>query len=225
MLYLQMGLSQFENGNYPGALKSLLEAERLDPANPVIQNNLGLTYFMREHYDLSEKHFKKALQLEPKFSEARNNLARVLIEEAKYPAAEAELKIVLDDLTYSGFAKAYSNLGLSKFNQNQFSEAAKAFTKALDVDREDCTANTYYGRSLFEMKDYPKAASALDRGISFCQKQLFDEPHYFSALTYYRLGQKRKSIARFEEVVKLYPNGRYRDKAQAMLDLIRKDSE
>ena len=105
LLYMQLGISQIDGEDYPNALKSLLEAEKLDSTNPVIQNNLGLTYFLRERYDLAEKHLTKAVNLDPKYSDARNNLARVLIEQTKYVAAEKELKIVLNDLTYSGFAK------------------------------------------------------------------------------------------------------------------------
>lgn len=221
-LYLQMGTSSFENGDYPNALKALMEAEKLDPQNPAVQNNLGLIYFMRERYDLSERHLRRALELQNNFTDARNNLARVLIEKGRYNEAEKELNKVLDDLTYQGFARAYINLGLLHFNKKNFSAAATAFGRSIDMQNDDCIANNYYGRSLFEMKDYARATQALDRAISFCQKQLFDEPHYYSALAYYREGQKSKSVARFEEIIKIYPNGKYRDKAKDMLELIGK---
>lgn len=224
-LYLQLGTSQLQNEDYPNALKSLLEAEKLDDTNAIVQNNLGLTYFMRERYDLSQKHFLKAITLNPNYSDARSNLARTYIEVLKFAEAEKELSIVLNDLTYSGFGKAHINLGLSKFNQKQYQAAAKNFAKAIEIDPENCPANSYYGRSLFELKDYEKATRALDRAISYCQKQLYDEPHYFSAVAYYRLGEKEKSVARFQEVLKIYPNGIYRDKARGMLDLIRKGAQ
>lgn len=224
LLYLQMGVSQLENEDYPNALRSLLESEKLDPSNAITQNNLGLAYFLRERHAMAEKHFRKAVSLDPKYSDARNNLARILIEQGKYVGAEKELKLVLDDLTYTGFAKAYINYGLLMFNQKKFDAALGYFDKSIQSEKDNCLANTYYGRSLFEMKDYERAAVALDRGISFCQKQLYDEPHYFSAVTYYRLKQKEKSIARFQEILKLYPNGKYRDKSRDMLDLIRKEN-
>lgn len=223
-LYLQIGVTQLENEDYPNALRSLLESERLDPTNHITQNNLGLAYFLRERLDLSEKHLRKALTLESKYSEARNNLARVLIEQNKYTLAEAELKIVLNDLTYSGFSKAYINYGLLMFNQKRHEQALHYFDKSIEIERDNCIANSFYGRSLFELQEYEKAAVALDRSISFCQKQLYDEPHYYSALTYYRLNQKQKSVARFQEILKIYPNGKYRDRARAMLDLIRKEN-
>ena len=221
-LFLRMGSSQFENGNYPAALSDLLKAEELDPKNPAIQNNLGLVYFMRQRYDLAEKHARRALSINNKYSEARNNLARILIEEGKFQDAEKEIRIVIDDLTYPSVDKAYVNLGLAQFNQKNYSEAKESFLHAMNASRDNCVANAYYGRSIFEMKDYSKATSALDTAIGFCQRALFDEPHYYSALAYYRLGDKEKSMARFTEIVKLYPEGKYREKSKAMLEMLRK---
>lgn len=224
-LHLRVGTSYYEGGNYPQALAELLNAEKLDRTNPVVQNNLGLVYFMRERYDLAVTHLQKAVELKPSYTDARNNLARVLLESGKYTAAEEQLKIVLNDLTYTGMARAWVNMGLLKFSQKKWSEASQAFAKALQESRDNCMANSYYGRSLFEMKQYDRAAENLDRAVGFCQKENFDEPHYYSALAWYRLGDKDRSIARFEEVRKLYPEGKYREKASAMLDLIRKGVE
>ncbi|MBC7372115.1 MAG: tetratricopeptide repeat protein [Bdellovibrionaceae bacterium] len=221
-LYLKMGASQFENGNYPAAMSALLQAEKLDDKNPVIQNTLGITYFARQRNELAEKHIRRAIELDKNYTEARNNLARVLIQVGKYDEAEKEIRIVLNDLTYPAIDKAYINLGLAQFNQKHFAESKESFLRAMNATRDNCVANTYYGRSIFEMKDYEKAAPALDNAIGFCQKILFDEPHYYSALTYYRLGQKDRSVARFEEIIRFYPEGKFRDKAKAMLALIRK---
>lgn len=221
-LYLRLGASQIENGNYPAALRDLQTAESFDSSNAAIQNNLGQVYFFRDRLDKSVEHFSRAIQLNPKYSDARNNLARAYIEQGKFAEAEKELKIVLDDLTYGGTDKAYINLGLSKFNQKDYPAARTAFERVLATQTDDCVANTYFGRTFFETKDYPRAAESLDRAIGFCQKNLYDEPHYYSALAYYRLGDKSKSIARFEELIKYYPTGKYREKAKGMLSLIRK---
>lgn len=221
-LYLQMGASELETGNYPSALRDLLKSEQLDPSNPATQNNLGLVYFFRDRYDLSEKHLRKALALDAKYTEARNNLSRILIEIGNFPEAEKELQLVLNDLTYQTPEKAYINLGLVKFNQKDFVAARNAFAKVLETTPDDCVSNTYFGRTFFETTDYARAAETLDRAIGFCRKNLFDEPHYYSALAYYRMSEKSKSIIRFEEVIKYYPTGKYREKAKGMLSLIRK---
>ena len=135
------------------------------------------------------------------------------------------MKIVFNDLTYAGIPKAYINWGLSRFLQKDYNGAQSAFAKVLEAQSDDCVGNTYYGRSLFEQKDYARAAEALDRAVGFCQKNLIDEPHYYSALAYYRLGEKSKAVARFEEIVRLYPQGKYRDKSKALLEMIRKGQQ
>ncbi len=221
-LYLRMGATQIESGDYPAALRNILAAEELDPSSPVIQNNLGLVYFLRERYDLAEKHLQKAVSLDPKYSEARNNLSRVYLEQKKYDLAEKEVQVVVNDLTYSNPEKAYINLGLIKFDRKQYPAARAAFMRALKAVPDDCIASNYVGRTYFESEDYSQAAEALDKAIGFCQKSLFDEPHYYSAVAYYRLGEKSKAIARFEELIKYYPSGTYREKAKGMLNLIRK---
>ena len=221
-LYLRMGVAQMESNNYPYALRDLMVAEKLDPKNPVIQNNLGLVYFFRERYDLAEKHLRNAVRLDEAYTEARVNLSRVLLENGRPAEAEKEIKITLNDLTYPTPEKAYTNLGLVKFNVKDFPASRAAFKKVISSVQDDCIAYTYIGRSYFEEGDYSKASESLDRAVGFCQKNLYDEPHYYSALAYYRLGEKSKSIARFEELLKYYPNGKFSDKAKGMLSLIRK---
>ena len=221
-LHQRLGLSLYEQGNYPLALREFLAAEQLNPKSPVVQNNLGLTYFMRERYELSEKHVRKSLSMNPDYTDARNNLGRILIEEGKYKDAEKELLFALSDLTYSGQDRIYLNLGLVYFNQNQFEKARDMFTKSVNLQRDSCTGHSFLGRSYFELKNYEKAAEILDNAIGYCQKNFYDEPHYYSALTYYRLGRIEKSTARFEEIMKFYPQGQYRDKARAMLEILKK---
>lgn len=220
--HLQVGTTQLQSGNYPQALSSLLTAEKLDPENAVIQNYLGLAYLMRDRADLGELHVRKALEIKSNYSDARNNLASILNERFKYQEALQESKIVIQDLTYESPEKPYINQGTAYFKLGNFKEARASFLKAIEYQRDNCLANSYYGRSLFEMKDYKRASDALDRAVGFCQRSQFDEPHYYSALTYFELGQKEKSETRFEEMIKLYPNGEYIDKAKNMLETIRR---
>lgn len=221
-LYLRLGTSHIENGNLPFALRELLQAESADNTNPLIQNNLGLVYFLRGRFDLSEKHFRNAVKILPSFTDAKNNLARTLIEKEQYPEAKKLLSEVLNDLTYASFDKAYINEGLLWFNQKNFDKSIISFKKTLEIQTDNCIANSYLGRSYFEKKDYSRATEALDRAVGFCQNQLFDEPHYYSAVAWYRLGSKDKAEARFVEIIKLYPDGKYRDKAKSMLEIMRK---
>jgi Tfp pilus assembly protein PilF len=219
-LHFRVGSSQLEKGNFPEALKELLQAESYETKEPLIYNNLGLAYFMLERYEQSEVNFRKALALDKTFTDSRNNLSRVLIERGKYKEAREQIKIVLEDLTYTQPGKVFINLGLSYFKEQKYSEAKDAFLKAVSYDRESCLAQNYYGRSLLEMKDSEKAIQALDKASGYCLKVNYDEPIYFSAIAYYRMGDRIKAQARLETLVQ--KNSPFKDKAESMLDILRK---
>lgn len=221
ILRMRNGTALLEQGHYPEALRELLHAEKLDPSSPYVQNNLGLAYFMREKYDFAAKHLARAIAMKPDYSEARNNYGRVLIEQGKYAQAIEELEKVTKDLTYPEPNRALVNLGLARFRQKNYAVAKKNFGEAIKLNREDCLAHTLYGRSLFEMADYKQAAAALDNAVVVCRVQKFDEPHYFSGLTYYKLGRTTDAISRMEEVINLFPGGRYAKKAESLLQIMR----
>lgn len=221
-LLLRLGTSQIEAGDYPKALRSLLEAEKLDPSNPSVQNNLGMVYFLRERLDLAEKHVAQAIRLKPDFSDAKNNLGRIYIEQGKPEAAVPLLQSVLKDLTYERPAKATLNLGIAYFKMQKFNEARSLFNKTLSFGRDNCLAQSYLGRSFYESKEFQKASETLDLAVGFCKVLQFDEPHYYSALSYYQLGERKKAEARLEEVTKMYSQGKYSAQAKSMLETIRK---
>ena len=220
-LRLQIGSRHLEKGDYPSALRELLLAEKADPKNVKVHNNLGLVYFFRDKFDLASSHLRRALELDPKFTEARNNLGRVLIEQTRYDQAIKELKIVVDDLTYADPAKAWVNMGLAHFHKGDFTRARDSFATAVQINRNHCLGQTFYGRSLLELGDLNTAAQTLDNAVVICRPLKFDEPHYFSGLAYYKLGRTSSAIARLEEVTKLYPQSRFAQKAESMLKLMK----
>jgi type IV pilus assembly protein PilF len=221
-LKMQLGVSYLENNNLPLALKELLAAEQLDPKNALIQNNLGLVYFLRQKMDLSLMHYTKATEYNPQFTEAKNNLARVYIEVKQFNKAETLLNQVIEDLTYTNQATAYMNYGLMRFGQKRFADAKTLFRKVLDTDREYCYAQVYFGRSFLELGENQDAVVQLEKATSLCLPRNIDEAHYFSAIAHYRLGLKDKSLIRFQEVTKLFPEGPNKISAQKMIQIIQK---
>ena len=208
--------------NYPGALKELMTAESEDPKNASVQDSLGRVYFAREKYELSEKHFLKALQLQPNFTQARNNLARAYIETDRYTRAEELLKVAVEDLTFSDYQITYANFGILEFKRNNFPKAIMYLKKSLEKDRENCETQVYLGRSILESGDLEGAVTQLDRSVSFCSQADSDSGHYYSAIALYRAGQIDKAQLRFEELLSLFPNGPSHEKAQKMIDIIKK---
>ncbi len=219
--HLQMGSGHLNKGNYPAALGEFLRADQLDPNNPLVHNQLGLAYFLRAKTDLAEKHFRIALNISPKFTEARNNLGRTLIELKRYKEAIAELKIASRDLVYSQPEKTYANLGLAYFNLQEYANAEKNFFESLKIRRKNCVVLNYYGRSLYEQSAFDKAAESLDQAIDACKEMKVEDPYYFAAMSYMKIGAREQAVARLEESLSTYPEGLYAAKARSMLELLK----
>lgn len=223
-LHRQIAISHLRSESYPKALKELLIAEELDPRSAEVQADLGLVYFMRERYELSEKHYRRALSLKPGFTDAKNNLARSYIELGQFKKAEALLKEILADLTYTDFPRAQANYGVLEFKRKNFSAAITYLKKSLERDRENCYTQVFLGRSYLELQELSTAILQLDRAVGICMPIDNDDAHYYSAIAYFRDNQKEQAKFRFEELLKLFPNGANAEKTHKMLDLINKGS-
>ena len=220
-LHLQIGTTLFTNRKYPEALKELLMAEKLDPANATVHNNLALTYFVRDRFDLAQKHVDIAIGLKPDYTEARNNRARILIERGQYAEAIAEAKRVTGDLTYQFPIRGWTNVSLAYFRKGDFKSARDSATEALKIERTNCFAQTILGRSLLELSMLKDAAETLDRAIVACRAEGQDEAAYFAGLAHYKMGKSAAAVARLKDVIKDYPEGRYVKKAESLLEIIK----
>jgi Tfp pilus assembly protein PilF len=219
-LHLQIGTGYLSQGLYPQAMSELLKAEQLDPENPLILNNVGLGYFVRGKFKQAENKFRQAVKNDSRYSDAKNNLARALLEQGKTDEAVKLLHSVEGDLTYQFPEKTMANLGMAYFNLGQFQKAEDQLLRSLEIRRQNCITANYYGRTLFELKRVDQAAQMLDQAIEYCRPNRFEDPLYFSAMSYFTLGEKEKSRARLEELLKDYPKSKYVAKAKGMLELL-----
>ncbi|MGE4131252.1 MAG: tetratricopeptide repeat protein [Bdellovibrionales bacterium] len=220
LLHMQIGTGYLQQGQYPLAMSELQKAERLDPTNPLILNNLGLSYYVRGKTEVAEKKFREAIRLDTRYSDAKNNLARMMIETGQAKKALGILGEVEGDLTYQFPEKTLSNYGMAYFNLGQYKKAEEYLLRARQLRRENCVTANFYGRTLLAQKRMAESAEALDQAIEYCRDIHFEEPLYFSAMSYYSLGQREKSRARLEELLKDYPKSKYVAKAKGMLELL-----
>lgn len=219
--HLQIGNAHLSKGRYPEALAEMVAAEKLDSDNPQIKNQLGLTYFLRGRLDLAESSFREALKMNPRYTEARNNLGRTLIELKRYKEAVTELTLATKDMLYTEPEKTHANLGLAYFSMGDYANAEAAFMSSLKLRRKNCIALAYYGRSLYELSSFEKAAESLDQAMDVCKPVKLEDPYYFSALSYVKIGRREQAVARLEEGLVAFPNGQFAAKARSMLELLK----
>lgn len=219
--HFKLGVSFLSQGKKAQALEQLLKAKELDGKNPMVHNHLGLAYYFLNEYEHSIISLKNALSLKANYSEAHNNLGRVYIAIKDFEEARKHLNIAASDLTYQNKDKVWLNLGLSYFFQNQYKKSENFFLKSISMNRNNCLAYNYYGRAQVEQEHFKAAAKALDQAIYHCRKRGFDEPHYYSAIAFFRLGYKAKAISRLEEGRKKFPDGPNRKKIDEMMNLMK----
>jgi type IV pilus assembly protein PilF len=219
--HFKIGVTMLNQQKLEPALEQLQKAHELDPKDPMILNHLGLAYFFLKEYNLAILNLNKAVSLKPDFTEAHNNLGRAYIEVKNFNQARKHLSTAAQDLTYISKDKVWLNLGLSYFHENQYEKSLNYFVKSISYNRDNCLAYNYYGRSLLETEDYKKAVTALDQAIYHCRKRGLDEPHYYGAISLYRLGYKSKALARLKEGRKLFPEGENKTRIDDMIKILR----
>lgn len=223
-LFLELGNEKLAQNDLPGALSSLLQAEKLDNKNTYILNSLAMVYFAQSQYNYAIDYLHRALKIDPNFSEAHNNLGQVYLSTRQYALAEKHINFAIQDLTYRSPEKALTNMALLHQHKKDYKKSKEFYLRALKINSEFCPAYKQYGQTLIYMKDYEGASSILDRAVRICLNNL-EEAHYLSALSYYQLGKKDISVARLQEVIKLYPASEYADKARDLLRVVKQTSD
>ena len=218
--HFRLGASLIQKQQLEKGLNHLLISKKLDPSNPNTHNQVGVAYYLMGEYEHAILSFRDAISRKESYSEARNNLGRVLIDVKDFSGARIQLQKAASDLTYPHKDKVWLNFGLSYFFEFQYKKSLNFFLKSIATNRRNCLAHAYYGRALVELEDFSKSAPALDKAIYQCRNRGFDEPHYYSAISLFRLGKKNLAISRLQEALKLYPKGPYRAKNLEMLELL-----
>ena len=217
-LHLKIGTGYLTQRNYPLALKELLTAEDLDGSNYAVLNNLGLAYYLMGEVPRAIEKLQGAVQANPQYTEARNNLGHAYIANKQYAEAEKQLDIAVKDLTYTNPEKSWTNLGHAYFMQQRFDNARFALNKAMSLNREYCPAFTLYGRVVYEEKKYLSASEALEQAVHKCRMYQYDEPTYYGALSYLKLGKRELAKAKLQEVITLFPQSEFAEKAKSLIE-------
>ncbi len=119
-------------GNYTAALAKLLDAEKLTPNDPYLQNSLGLAYMGKKRYDLAVTAFKKALLAKPSYTVAINNLGAAYLRQKKWNTAIVQFNLVLENLIYPTPHFPLANIGWAYLGKLHYPNAMNYFLKSLD---------------------------------------------------------------------------------------------
>jgi len=197
----RLGEEYYNAGKYTDALKTLLEAYKVIPEDPYLNNSLGLVYLAKEVYDLAETHFKKALEQKNDYLEAKNNLGASYLKQGKWSLAIECFEDVSSNLVYANPEIPLSNLGWVYFHQKKYEKARIFFNKSLDINPNFLIAVHGLTSIYLETEYYQQALDLIQRMLTKNPNAII--LHSDMAKTFEALKDIAKARESWETVLKL----------------------
>ncbi len=183
------------------ALTFLLRAEKIDPINPRLLNNIASAYNSLNETSTAIEYYKKSIHLDPKFAQAHYNLGNALMAQSKWIEAIASFSNSIEHK--NDYIEAYGNLSLCL-------SRIQAFNDAINV------CDTYLKQFGLNPKIIVNKCHAIyDKGLKANAIQALEtyivelpasyELHTVLADLCMATKQYDKAIAHFSESIKLNP--------------------
>jgi type IV pilus assembly protein PilF len=217
--HYQMGLSYLGEDNATGALVEFTQAEKFDPDNPELQNNLGLAYFRKNRYDLAEQKFLRAIDLKPEFTEARNNLGLNYLRMKRWDDAILQFKLVTEDIFYQNQEMAYVNLGIAYLDKGEYPKALATLRSAVSSYPRNPIARVYLGKAYFTLDKVDQAIGEYRKAVELDKE--YANAHYQLALAYLKVKDNRAALISFKEVLRIAPNSDIGRLSREYIELLR----
>ena len=209
--YRELAEAYMAERQYTVALQELLKAEKLDPDNALIQNDLGLVHLVKERTDLSVKHLKRAIAIKPDYAEAINNLATALLQKKEWDEAIFYLNQLTGNLIYTTPQYALLNLGWAYFNKQDYIRAEKYYKLAIKHYQDGFPKDISYikalgglGRTYTATGDLPKALSIFSRAVKFAPS--YPQTYFFMAQAYEKAGRPQEANIAYLKVIEIAPD-------------------
>lgn len=192
--YLQKGIEQSLNRNFPDALSAFNRSLKFEPQN--IRAHFEQAEVLRglRKFDQAIASYQRTQHLFPFYEPIYNNLGASYAEEKKYVEAEKEfLKATeINPLSYSG----HLNLAWLYHLTGRTAEAEKQFIQALDLDKN------------WLLDAYPKLKAIYERGGRYGRFLEYAKAHYFlqKAISNRRMAMDKEAISNLNQAIEANPN-------------------
>lgn len=103
--------------------------------------------------------------------------------------------------------------GLLLFNDGKLEPAREEFLKAIQLNPENASADYFIGMTYFQSSQYLKAIPYFDRAIG--KNESVAEPHFYRAVSLYRLNRRDDALHGFEATQNLATSGALYDLAKS----------
>ena len=225
----QMGVKEFDDGNFYGSKNLFLEASELNPDDPGVIESLAYSYYFDKDYD----ELRKLLENDFSFPDIDNAILENLrgnllwqtgqVEEAQTVFKNLLMLPVTDDLERELAIKisAISAGGMIEEKSREFfstTDDLVQVTSLEEIIRNDpYYSPAYYllGRIFYKNGEFEKSVSYLKQSewLGLPSMDLESENLKLLGINLYSTGDYDGAISRFQRIISLDPGGKSRDYA------------
>jgi tetratricopeptide (TPR) repeat protein len=200
-LYFQAAIFLIKHEQYKRAIRFLEQAKPAIPDAPELQLLQAMAYeLVRDH----DNTLRILTQIESRWPEwALPYMVQGITLAIRLRSAEAEpvLKNAIALGADSGITNYYLALVIVNSTPERVEEAHKAISQALQMTPDDIYVQSLTGKIDFLRKDYPSALDHLNAALRLWPEMA--EAHQTLAGVYKAMGDKEKSIAELQEILRL----------------------
>jgi Tfp pilus assembly protein PilF len=216
-----LGVDHLRQGNPALAVRDLLAAQALDPADPWIQHGLAAAYRRQGRHAEAEQHLLRALELDPKLQVARLDLSGVYLESSRFEEAIAQARKLVDDPTYPTPWKAYSNMGWAQQKLGRREEARRSLELALQFKDGYWPAALNLGILENEEGHRAEAIARFQQVLAAAPgPHAESEANFRVAEVYIALGERDRAVGHLTAAVEQRPSGEWGKRSEAYLKLL-----
>jgi len=219
--HFDLGIDHLDNGRFAVGLRELRLAETYDPKDPRIQVALAEAYMHRGKAAEAEKHLLRALEIYPDFHDARLNLAGLYLMLGRFAEAAAQCRILIDDPTFPGIWRAFTNLAVAEMRLGERVEARRNLDMALEFQPDYWPALLNLGILESEEGRPGEAIPYFERVLE--TKALASaraEANYHLGVAHVALGNREQAVAHLKMAVVATPEGEWGKKSEAYLKVL-----
>jgi tetratricopeptide (TPR) repeat protein len=218
----ELGVDHVNNGRVELGLRSLIEAERLDPNNAHIHHALGDAYTRKGKIEEAERHLLRALELYPAYHEARLRLSNLYIHLKRYHDVIAEAQTLLDDPTFPAPWRALANRGWAEFRLGRMVEARRDLELAYETNEKYWPALLNLGILEAQEGHHPRAIDLFEEMLALRPRSsAVAEANYRLAEIYVSIGKRERAVGHLMTAVAQAPGDVWGKKSEKYLKLLR----
>ncbi|MEE9912171.1 MAG: tetratricopeptide repeat protein [Deltaproteobacteria bacterium] len=221
-IYLKKGMALLDSGQYLGALKELLEADKNAPDDAEINYYLGVAYHGRGLRDMAMERFQRAISLKSDYSEAHNYVGAIYMDMGQWEKAIESFDKALKNYLYATPSLALYNSGWAYYNLQKYDMAMSRYQQALQQDRIgvlEAQIEKNVGLIYIKQSNLGQAKIHFEKSITL-NPALYDA-HFFLAETYLKIKDTANAKKSFQQVIKLAPQSSFGQKARDYLQSLK----